>query len=182
MAVLVEAISIVIKLESIETKYAGGWPGLKKNCPNKTLCADECIARMGFMTPDDVEDAVKSLQSQDLIYQDHEGRAVDLIVIDQLRGPTIPCDWIEFGHITLNSANAIKVAAARMAGQVDTALITPEDWSFETSLSRNYGFVPTEHRDKSLRYLRHEDGLDIYFNELLCKEVYVGRTKGGSDD
>jgi hypothetical protein len=30
--------------------------------------------------------------------------------------------------------------------------------------------------DKSLEFLRREDGLDVYFNKLTGKEVYIGRT------
>jgi hypothetical protein len=33
--------------------------------------------------------------------------------------------------------------------------------------------------DKSLTFLRREDGLDIYRNEVTGKEVYVGRTVRG---
>jgi hypothetical protein len=43
-------------------------------------------------------------------------------------------------------------------------------------LSAGYDFVPTEQLDKSLVFLRHEGGLDVYFNRVTGKEVYVGRT------
>ena len=55
-------------------------------------------------------------------------------------------------------------------------LSTPDEWTFERSLSRSFGYAPEAHRDKSLRFLRHENGLDVYLNALTGTEVYVGRT------
>ena len=52
----------------------------------------------------------------------------------------------------------------------------PDGWEYEKSLSSSYGFAPSEHIEKGLKFLRHEDGKDVYFNELTGKEVYVGRT------
>ena len=43
-------------------------------------------------------------------------------------------------------------------------------------ISREYGFVPNEHMGKSLKYLRHENGIDVYLNKVTGKEVYIGRT------
>jgi hypothetical protein len=35
--------------------------------------------------------------------------------------------------------------------------------------------VPSGAEDKSLRFLRHEDGMDIYLNVLTGREVNVAR-------
>jgi hypothetical protein len=55
-------------------------------------------------------------------------------------------------------------------------VVTPPGWVYEKSLSSSYGYVPTGHKDGGLKYLRHEDGLDVYLNTLTGAEVYVGRT------
>ena len=55
-------------------------------------------------------------------------------------------------------------------------VVTPPTWKFDGSLSHSYGFAPTEHVDKSLKYLRHENGLDVYLNTVTGQEVYIGRT------
>jgi len=55
-------------------------------------------------------------------------------------------------------------------------VVSPPGWAFESSLSRSFGFVPSEHADKSLTYLRHENGLDVYLNSVTGEEVYIGRT------
>ena len=58
MAILVEAISVVIKRSVIDQKFPGGWEAFVEDCPNRTLCADSALARVGFMTPVDVESYV----------------------------------------------------------------------------------------------------------------------------
>ena len=55
MAVLVEAISVVVRRDAIGARYPGGWRGFLSIVPNSTLCADDDLVRVGFMAPPDVE-------------------------------------------------------------------------------------------------------------------------------
>lgn len=48
MAVLVEAISIIIKRNVIEEKFPNGWEGFILEAPNGSLCADDELARVGL--------------------------------------------------------------------------------------------------------------------------------------
>ena len=57
-------------------------------------------------------------------------------------------------------------------------VVTSSGWVFEGSLSSTFGFVPSEHAEKGMQFLKHENGLDVYFNPFTGKEVYVGRTGG----
>lgn len=68
MAVLVEAISIIIKAEAINDCYPGGWLQFEANPPNKTLCADRELIRVGFMIPDDVSAFIESLSEFGIQY------------------------------------------------------------------------------------------------------------------
>ena len=68
------------------------------------------------------------------------------------------------------------MAACRLAASTLTELLRPECWQFEGSLSQTLGFVPSAHLDRSLRFRRTEEGIDVYLNEHTGKEVYVGRT------
>lgn len=54
MSVLIEAISIVIRADELLKKLPGGWDVFKGIVLNQTLCADNEIVRVGFMTPQDV--------------------------------------------------------------------------------------------------------------------------------
>jgi hypothetical protein len=55
MSVLIEAISVVMRADELLKKFPGGWDAFKGIVPNQTLCADNEIVRVGFMTPQDVE-------------------------------------------------------------------------------------------------------------------------------
>ena len=52
----------------------------------------------------------------------------------------------------------------------------PDDWQFENSLSADYTFVPSEEIDENLTFLRHDEGLDVYRDEVTGRKVYLGRT------
>jgi hypothetical protein len=68
------------------------------------------------------------------------------------------------------------VSAVQIKGATEWQLFCPEGWKYEGSLSNHFGFVPTGGEQKSLRFLRREEGMDVYVNALTGKEVYVGRT------
>lgn len=175
MAVLIEAISVIIKRSAIEDKFPGGWDGFLSDVPNQTLCADDELVRVGFMTPADVESYVKHLEEFGLRYLVN-GLATDIVVADQQRGLAAPGNWAEFGHVSLDEESATRVAACRAKNSTLNTLASPPGWQYEGSFSQTFGFVPSEHVDRSLKFLRHEDGVDVYLNKLTGKEVYVGRT------
>ena len=62
MAVLIEATSVVIKRSAIEANFPGGWLSFAARVPNATLCADEYLARVGFMDLSDVGPYVGELE------------------------------------------------------------------------------------------------------------------------
>jgi len=63
MAVLVEAVSVIIKASAIQEKYPGGWKKFKANLPNRTMCTDGELIRVGFMVPGDARAFVRELES-----------------------------------------------------------------------------------------------------------------------
>jgi hypothetical protein len=174
MAVLIEAISVVVKRASIEAKYPGGFEAFVRNAPNRTLCADTAVVRLGFMTPADVEAFVKSLQQHGLTYI-AGGKAQDLIVVDQQRGFLVPCDWADFGHVTLEGDAKRRVSACRPKDAWNDPLVPPWNWAYEGSLSQQHDYVPTGEIDKKLKFLRREAGIDVYEETATGKEVYVSR-------
>jgi hypothetical protein len=176
MAVLCEAISVVIKAERAIEVF-GSFEAFKDIVPNQTLCADNEIIRVGFMVPDDVQGFVGRLEHRGLEYI-RNGMALDMVVIDQFKGPAALCDWIEFGQVEIRGN---KVAGARHKESQSKKLVSPEGWVFEGSMSHTARFVPTGAERHSLKFLRREDGLDVYFNSLTGTEVYVGRTADRGD-
>lgn len=129
------------------------------------------------MSPDDVEAYLQHLDLYGIHYLD-DGVAQDVVVVDQRTGFVASCDWAEVGHLDLNNDPKLKVTACRIKGSELDICITPDGWKHEGSLSQTFSFTPREHLEKSLTFLRHEDGLDVYMNKLTGKESYIGRTGG----
>jgi hypothetical protein len=179
MAVLAEAISVIIRADALLRTY-GGFDAFKKTVPNRTLCADGEIARVGFMVPDDVRTWIEVLAGKGLVFID-KGQARDIAVVDQQRGPTVRCDWIEFGQLSMGNDPVKRVPACRLRGSTLLQVVTPDGWQFEGSLLQTFGFVPDEHTDKSVEALGHEDGLDVYRSKLTGLKVFIGRAFGRKD-
>lgn len=175
MAVLVEAISVIIRVTAIHQKYPGGWEAFKRIIPNQTMCADDELIRLGFMTPDAVKAFVSSLQKSGLEFL-KDGKAIDVAVADQMRGLTSKCHWAEFGRINLGGKQNQKVGACLLVDSQLIQVVMPPDWKFEGSQSQTFAFVPTEHAQNGMQFLHHENGLDVYLNPITGKEMYVGRT------
>jgi len=187
MAVLVEAISVIVRREAIAERFSGGWQRFLAIVPNRTLCSDENLARVGFMSPPDVAAFISRLEQGGLTFV-HDGRALDIAVVDQMRGPTIPAEWLEFGPLSFDETG-YKVSACwlqegpRIATGIHVpakpmTLATPHDWSYANSLSAQFTFVENEQMQNDLEFLRHEDGMDVYLERSSGKKVYVGRPKG----
>lgn len=179
MAVLVEAISVVVRIDALRRSYPGGWEGFRTDAPNLTLCADDDIARVGFMVPDDARFFVEQLQRCGIRYlrEDTAGPiAEDLVVVDQFEGPLVSCDWIEFGHFCIDGDPLRKVAACKFAGKHSPDLVTPAGWDFTDSLSEKTTFVPNGELSDRLKYLGTEDGVDVYLDKVTGRKKYVGRS------
>jgi hypothetical protein len=163
-------------MSQIDKKYRGGWPAFERDVPNPTLCTDGELVRVGFMAAPDVEAFVRAIQDRGLTFV-RDGRAVDCAVIDQMRGPTVPADWLVVKRVNIGPG---EVAACALKGSVDDKVATPRVWRFEGSLSQTPGYAPAGHTEKTLQHLRTERGLDVYLSQLTGQEVYVGRA-GNTD-
>jgi len=184
IAVLVEGISVIVRRDAIESKYDGGWDAFLGNVPNATLCADDEIARVGFMGPADVEDFVRHPERKGLQFLDGD-KAIDLAIADQQKGPTTKCGWLEFAKIGFQDRGKVSacwlfdgpriVPGIHLRGR-SMDIATPAGWKFEDSLSQKFQFVPTGQENDRLEFLRSEDGIDVFLDLDSGKEVFVGRT------
>ncbi len=102
MAVLVEGISVIIRCSAVRSKYRGGEAAFRRDLPNRTFCTDGELARVGFMQPEAVRSYVRHLERRGLTFRSEQDEAVDIAVMDQLRGPLVPCCWLERAYITMN--------------------------------------------------------------------------------
>ncbi len=139
MAVLIEGLSVVIRRSAIEGRFQGGWEALLAQLPQSTLCDDAEIARVGFTDSEQCQQFVVALMEAGLDYVDEvNGMAKDFVVVDQRAGITTLCDWLDYGHVTIDGDHAT-VAACRLLESTSSEIVTPREWSYEGSLSERYG-------------------------------------------
>lgn len=182
MAVLIEAISVLVKAKAIIDMYPGGWEQFQIDVPNQTLCADGELARVGFMNPTDIQNYISFLESRGLVFQD-DGKCIDIAVADQQRGFTIPCEWAEIGKIFIDPAQTQRVSACRLKGSTQRIVSYPDGWDYKTSLSKDYHFVQTENADKELVFIKKEGCVAVFKHLPTGKIVYSGSpTIGVSND
>ena len=174
MAVLVEAISVIIRVEVLVERFPGGWKTFEANPPNATLCADGDLVRVGFMAPPDVAAYGQWLEGFGIRYV-VDGNAADLVVAEQRTGFTAPCNWAEFGHIPYGGDPHKLVSACQAIGSRSNELVTPDGWCYENSLSHKHGFVRRENLSEFLDFHGHTDGLDVCTDIETGKRVYIGR-------
>lgn len=184
MAVLIEAICVVTRRSAIDGKYAGGWSSFVSDVPNGTLCYDDDLARVAFMTPQNVQGFIGHLEENGLIFL-ADSKAHDIAVVDQHRGVTTTCEWLEFARLRFGDEGG-KVAACwlfegpRISAGIHLphgsfTLSTPTDWIFEGSMSQQSIFIPNKDIDGRLTFLRIQDGVDVFFDRVTGKEVFIGQ-------
>ena len=141
MAVLLEGISVFVRVARI-FELLGSWDDFVSLVPNKTLCCDRELARIGFMSPYDAKEFTDLLEKSGFRYQENH-TAIDLVVADQVNGLWSKCEWIEIGKMVLDGDQGKEVAVSRLKGSAESVFAKPIGWSYDQSLTKNYKFVPT---------------------------------------
>lgn len=138
--VLVEGFSVLVRVDAIHRRLPGGWPAFRALVPNRTLCADAELARVGFMGEDEAMGFADKLEKLGLKHL-WEGRAIDMVVVDQVRGPLAPCDWLALQQVKLTPTGS-RIQAACIKGGRITSVAVPLGWRYGSSLSRVIIYKP----------------------------------------
>jgi hypothetical protein len=85
-------------VEAIHDRYPGGWSAFIQEVPNQTLCSDNELARIGFMTPEDCNIYVDGLEHHGIISIKNE-KSVDIVVADQVRGLPLCVTGLNLGEL-----------------------------------------------------------------------------------
>jgi hypothetical protein len=194
MAVLCEAISVIVKRSSIDKYLKGGWKQFLKDIPNSTMCTDGELVRVGFMTPNQVQLYIELLVSGGLQFQPPKkifgifggGRnESDIVVVDQHQGPTVQCDWIEFGKFPVGEKKIMASMCWLLEGErlgvgvhmksTGMDLAYPAGWA--PNQESRLQFAEFEDLNARYEFLRNENGLDVLWDKEEQKEVFVANEK-----
>jgi hypothetical protein len=174
MAVLIEAISVVIRRETVVEKYPGGVDQYIQDCPNGSLCMDEDIVQVGFMLTVDALDFIGSLERLGFRFISDD-EFDEIAIVDQLDGITYPCDWLEYLKVVVFEGD-VRVSVCQINGSDFSGVAFPCSWNYETSLSKHSIVMDGEDIDNRMVFLRHENGLECYLDPLTGREMFIERT------
>lgn len=179
MAVLIEAVSVVVRRAAVEARYAGGMQAFGKSIPNRAACGDRHLLRVGFMATRDAEAYVESLEAAGLRcrrgaeHADHDGEVIDVAVVSQHRGPWAAISWLKYANI---ESDGRKLDVCWLAGEEPGDIAVPNGWVYDKSLSADGpGFMPDSAVGDRLRFLRHEGNIDVYLDLQTDRELYTAR-------
>lgn len=170
MPVLIEAQSIVIPVNTILTRYEGGWENFKSEIPNDSFCCDNKLARMGFMDPADGVDYLDTLLTRGLRRAKKDDRSSDFATIDQIEGFITPCDWAELGRARVDDDPDKTIIACRAAGDTSTLMAVPDGWEFEDSLSDRCLTFESGRESEYFDHLGRDGRFDVY-RDLATGEI-----------
>ena len=170
MAVLIEGISVVIKVSSITQLTKDKNLDFDSLIPNQTECSDNELSRVGFMAMNDAHSFINILEKQGFNYLE------DIIIIDHVDGLYQACEWVEL-HQYGNESDNTKVIGCRLKDSNEERLFIPTGWEYEGSLYTTGSQFSGEEVKEKLTLLEQKGGMSKYKNNDTGEIVYVGRTE-----
>lgn len=191
MAVLCEMISVIVRRDSLRRYYLGGERAFFLAIPNRSMCRDPELVRVGFMTLDAASEYVAELVENGLQY--HLGDAnsdtsepkrafSDIVVVDQRQGPLTPCEWLVLGHITLLQDNYTVLTcslseAARVSAGLRTTreqaarLRAPEGWTVEEA--KAIGVADDREWKERYELISTDAMMEAYLDKITGQVIYT---------
>ena len=169
MAVLAEAISVIVRVDVIDDAIPGGMAGYRAMVPNGSFCTDGRLVRVGFAAPPDVGAFYEHLRQFGLRLDDDE-RFLDIAIVDQYEGPTFPCPWLRFER------HAEGYSSVRLVDEpLSQPVAAPEGWTPENSAKLK--FTPTEDANEHFIGMGSENGAETVLDTRTGQFVYVARAE-----
>jgi hypothetical protein len=103
MPVFCEFISVIILRDSIDKYFQGGWQRFVLELPNRSMCTDGEVVRVGFMNPNDTYMYIDDLKNGGLQYNQSINHSSTIREIDDIAGLDHKIggrdkrDWLKFG-------------------------------------------------------------------------------------
>lgn len=176
MTILIEAISIVVRCDSLERLAPEGIDYFYSSIPNQTFYSDGSLARVGFMDEQDALSFISFLESLGLVHLQGE-ESIDFAIVLQGQNDSSKCEWLE--RFQIDYQGTLLEVAAFVDSEGDVHLgeepgdfVAPDGWSLDDAITYH------ESRD-DLTYLKSQssDGGGIIDHYLSSdgQIIYVGR-------
>ena len=171
MAVLVEAFTVVTRIETIRAKYPGGMDSFYRSCPEGCFCMDDNIVGViGFCMLRDADDFAASLLDFGFTYY-VDGEFGEIAVLDQTDGLVVPCPWLEFDGAELFDGEP-KLSVCRVKGCTSTGTSVPVRWYQRYTEGRRCLAMDGRDRERRMVFLRSENGADYFRDIPTGQECY----------
>jgi hypothetical protein len=179
MAVLIEAFSVIVRVQAIRDKYFGGVKAFMDDIPNSTFCTDGLLGRVGFMSLDDAFFFSAELMNKGLDSLRGDRENTDIAYAVQDVGLIDECSWLVVERLSIDAQNH-EVTACSLVNEIQQGLSVPQNWSYEqyASLSKV--------GEEEILLMTHENDTDVLTLSVEGKaeKMYLGRTnlKTGKDE
>ena len=166
MPVFCEFISVIILRDSIDKYFQGGWQRFVLELPNRSMCTDGEVVRVGFMNPNDTYMYIDDLKNGGLQYNQSINHSSTIREIDDIAGLDHKIggrdkrDWLEFGDRIFNER---KYFCCWLKGSSVETLAIPLGFFVERKIIQSVScFVTPVEFEKRYTFDRTENDLDIY--------------------
>ena len=180
MTILIEAINVVIKKDSLIRVFGDNYDEFQGLIPNQSSYEDEKLGRVGFMDDYGVNQFISSLENKGLRFLDENGNFDDFAIVCQGQNLKYNCDWLEIFNIKVKNKILEVCAFKDSSGKIflekdEGSFVCGEGWTLDAAI------VFHQDKDVEVKYLRSEltdDGgvLDLYIDKS-GQINYIGRKK-----
>lgn len=129
MANLIERMGVVLQLEAIASHFPGGMAGFREWFSWNESCQDGELLTFLFANLEEANVCAFALEESGFVHY-RGGKANDFVIVDQVRGPQFPTDWLNFGEAS-SGGRAIRVVWKTNEESIDV----PEGWVYQGSPS-----------------------------------------------
>jgi hypothetical protein len=159
MAIYCEAISVLVRKETVKSVLRIAPEDLIRKFPGGSCWQDETLIRFGFMAPQDAEVWMNNLEDMGLRFvepTDSGFISIDFVVVDQNNGPTCECSWIE------------------------SEVINGYRWAWESGKPRGSFNAPSDLSERDFKLIPHEeiDGLPFVIDERWGSDQTIDQKTG----
>ena len=180
MTILLEAINVVIKKDSLRKVFGDNYDEFQGLIPNQSSYEDEKLRRVGFMDEYGVNEFISTLENKGLRLLDQNGNFDDFAIVCQAQNLKYKCDWLEIFKIEVEDkileVCAFKDSSGKIFLEKDKdSFICSDGWTLDKAIQFH------QNKDEAVKYLRtqltQEGGaVDVYIDKK-GEFKYIGRQK-----